>query len=173
MGGLIAEWRTLGVAALLAAYFPVVLYSASYYLTKVHSRMFEDAAKGKREDVDAGAHVSSLIRVMIQGFWALLAMWAVPRFAAAEPASLVPAVILAAALALQPMLWTDALSWGDVRGVVRLAVLAEVVGCAVLVFFFHAIGVYLFALATVVLMPVMYLSARLGFRAAWRKEPFA
>jgi hypothetical protein len=134
--------------------------------------MFEARAKHDDEKVDAGAHVSSLIRVGLQGFWALLAMWAVPKYAAAEPASLVPAVVLAAALALQPMIWTDAISWGDVRLLARAAVLLEVAVCAALVLTERPHVLYLFIFSSLILLPVLVLSARVQYKAALRNRPY-
>lgn len=167
-----SEWRTLGVAALVAAYAPVLLFTAAHYLARMHAAMFEARAKHDDEKVDAGAHVSSLIRVGLQGFWALLAMWAVPKYAAAEPASLVPAVVLAAALALQPMIWTDAISWGDVRLLARAAVLLEVAICAALVLTERPHVLYLFIFSSLILLPVLVLSARVQSKAALRNRPY-
>lgn len=167
-----SEWRTLGVAALVAAYVPVMLFTAAHYLSKMHAAMFEARANHDDEKVDAGAHVSSLIRVGLQGFWALLAMWAVPKYVAAEPASLVPAVVLAAALALQPMIWTDAISWGDVRCLARIAVVLEVSICAALVLTERPHVLYLFIFSSLVLLPVLVVSAKTQTRAALRKQPF-
>ena len=167
-----SEWRTLGVAALVAAYVPVLLFTAAHYLAKMHATMFEARARHDNEKVDAGAHVSSLIRVGFQGFWALLAMWAVPKFAAADPASLVPAVVLAAVLALQPMLWTDAISWGDVHCIARFVILAQVAVCAALVLIERPLILYLFIFSSLLLLPVFVVSAKMQARAALRKRPF-
>lgn len=174
------EWTALGIAVLFAAYLPAVLFIAGHYLTMIHAQLFMAARKRDGKEVASYAQISCMVRVLVLGTWSVLAMWAIPRCVAGETASIVPAVILAAAIALQPVFWTSAICWGDVRCIVRTGLFLHVAACAANTLFpglggstFPLSLYYPAALTGFFLAPLLFVSNRVQARAAMERRPFA